>query len=254
MNPSDSMMDDEKFPLPISITKTDFKQFDCEKIDEFLYKNHRYTSIDILAKELTELKKELNQMLLDLVNDDYNDFIDLGKSINDSYDYINYIMNDLNKFKSDLSQYHEKFNQTIENIDKIIENRLFLIKIKTLTKINLLLNDLINNFEISLDSNDCQLKLNQLTGFHLAITNLFKYLQNQSNEFDDFSNPFINNYLIQKISSINLEFKSYLRNCLIKVKQEKNGKELLELLNIYKIIGKEVELISSHNGSTTVGW
>lgn len=240
MDQIDDLMDGEEFPLPVSITKTDFKSFDPENIDEFLFKNHRYTSIDTLNRELKDLSTELNQTLLNLVNDDYDDFINLGKSINSSHDYINYLINDLNKFKIDLVDYHDKFDQTIKTTEEIIANRTILVKIKTLAKINLLLNDLIDNFERSLESSSYN--LNQLTGFFLSITKLFTYLKDQSTEH---VNPFISGYLTNKISSLSLEFKSLLKECTKISKKKNDGEELLELMNIYKILGNESEFIEN---------
>lgn len=98
-------------PYPTSIIQTDFKNFDSDshEIDLFLYKNYRFSSIDSIIKELTELSTNLNQNLLDLVNDDYHDFIDLGKSINDGLDLINAIVEDLKNFEIELVNYYKNF-------------------------------------------------------------------------------------------------------------------------------------------------
>jgi len=231
----------EAFPIPISIVKTNFKQFDSSKIDEFLFSNHRYTSIDVLIKELSQLSLSLNQTLLDLVNHDYNDFISLGKSINNSHDIIYNILNDVSNFKTELMSISSTFDETIDQIDNILTQRKVIIKIKTLTKISVMLNYQIENFENALEKS-VDYSLKQLTGFYLSITNLFNFLTS-SNIAASYTNPWISNYLSHKIASLKLEFLSHLQNLTKTAVQKKDSENILLLVNIYKLLGHESDML-----------
>lgn len=282
----------DDFPYPISINRTDFQKFNQSEIDQFLYSNHRFTLIDLLIKELTKLSDDLNQNLLDLVNTDYGDFIELGKSINGGLDLINLILGDLKNFRLDLINYHTKFGDSYELIDSSLAVRQELIRLKTLAKVNLLLNDQVTNFENALTVEDAEQpvlaagyakvihKLKSLTGWYLSISNLYHFLVSQDTpkpseatvkngaNSDNSSingnntrrasllaisttstgNQFIENYLNNKISSLKFEFKSYLDDVLTTAIRNKKDREvnelILELLNVYKVIGHEEDLLT----------
>lgn len=265
----------DEFPYPTSIIQTDFKNFDSDshEIDLFLYKNYRFSSIDSIIKELTELSTNLNQNLLDLVNDDYHDFIDLGKSINDGLDLINAIVEDLKNFEIELVNYYKKFLDLDNRLYQILQNRKFLNNLKTCIKLNLILHDQITEFDNCMNNqiqeeNNIQ-GLNQLktlTSLYLSINNIEIFLNKfiQLGNIDDVNNsidnndndnnngnhrvnsPFMHNYINNKIASIKLEFKSYLDPLIRKElkKKARNSQIMIELLNIYKLIGEEKSVMS----------
>ncbi|KHC67228.1 hypothetical protein MGS_05637 [Candida albicans P78042] len=265
----------DEFPYPTSIIQTDFKNFDSDshEIDLFLYKNYRFSSIDSIIKELTELSTNLNQNLLDLVNDDYHDFIDLGKSINDGLDLINAIVEDLKNFEIELVNYYKKFSDLDNRLYQILQNRKFLNNLKTCIKLNLILHDQITEFDNCMNNqiqeeNNIQ-GLNQLktlTSLYLSINNIEIFLNKfiQLGNIDDVNNsidnndndnnngnhrvnsPFHDNYINNKIASIKLEFKSYLDQLIRKElkKKARNSQIMIELLNIYKLIGEEKSVMS----------
>ncbi|KGU21839.1 hypothetical protein MGK_05622 [Candida albicans P57055] len=265
----------DEFPYPTSIIQTDFKNFDSDshEIDLFLYKNYRFSSIDSIIKELTELSTNLNQNLLDLVNDDYHDFIDLGKSINDGLDLINAIVEDLKNFEIELVNYYKKFSDLDNRLYQILQNRKFLNNLKTCIKLNLILHDQITEFDNCMNNqiqeeNNIQ-GLNQLktlTSLYLSINNIEIFLNKfiQLGNIDDVNNsidnndndnnngnhrvnsPFHDNYINNKIASIKLEFKSYLDPLIRKElkKKTRNSQIMIELLNIYKLIGEEKSVMS----------
>ncbi|KGQ82861.1 hypothetical protein MEU_05611 [Candida albicans P37005] len=265
----------DEFPYPTSIIQTDFKNFDSDshEIDLFLYKNYRFSSIDSIIKELTELSTNLNQNLLDLVNDDYHDFIDLGKSINDGLDLINAIVEDLKNFEIELVNYYKKFSDLDNRLYQILQNRKFLNNLKTCIKLNLILHDQITEFDNCMNNqiqeeNNIQ-GLNQLktlTSLYLSINNIEIFLNKfiQLGNIDDVNNsidnndndnnngnhrvnsPFHDNYINNKIASIKLEFKSYLDPLIRKElkKKARNSQIMIELLNIYKLIGEEKSVMS----------
>ncbi len=67
-------------PFPKPLNRDSFSAEDFE-IDEFLCSSYQYKTLDDLKGELSTLQKKIKQELVDLVNNDYIDFINLGKSL-----------------------------------------------------------------------------------------------------------------------------------------------------------------------------
>ncbi|CAX39774.1 conserved hypothetical protein [Candida dubliniensis CD36] len=259
----------DEFPYPISIIQTDFKNFNTNnhEIDLFLYKNYRFNNLDSIIKELNQLSQNLNQNLLDLINNDYHEFIELGKSINNGLNLINNIIEDLKNFQIDLiNNYYKKFFKLDNQLFEILQNRQILNNLKTCIKLNLILHDQIIEFDNCINNiNNNQLieNLNQLkilTSLYLSINNieifLNKFIQlsninNDNHNKNYFNSPFHDNYINNKISSIKLEFKSFLdqliRKELNQKKNLRNSQMIFELLNIYKLIGEEKNIMNIIN-------
>lgn len=134
------------FPYPVSISRDDFQGATIEA-DAFLFKNHRFTSVDSLIKDLTQLSNSLSQELLDLVNNDYNDFIELGKSINGGLDLINSIKVDLKSFNAELLSLKTSLISSRDTASQALHHRKLLLELKSTIKLVLLLNEQVNNFE-----------------------------------------------------------------------------------------------------------
>ena len=262
----------DEFPYPISIIQTDFKNFNTNnhEIDLFLYKNYRFNNLDTIIKELNQLSQNLNQNLLDLINNDYHEFIELGKSINNGLNLINNIIEDLKNFQIDLiNNYYKKFFKLDNQLFEILQNRQILNNLKTCIKLNLILHDQIIEFDNCINDNNInnnnQLieNLNQLkilTSLYLSINNieifLNKFIQlsninNDNHNKNYFNSPFHDNYINNKISSIKLEFKSFLDQLIRKELNQKkilrNSQMIFELLNIYKLIGEEKNIMNIIN-------
>ncbi|CAK9436426.1 uncharacterized protein LODBEIA_P09840 [Lodderomyces beijingensis] len=229
----------EEFPFPVSIVATNFKgEFKQEHIDHFLYKNHRFTSLDILIKDLKKLSSQLNQNLLDLVNHDYNDFIKLGKSINGGSDLISSISEDLKNFKNELTRLSDKFSTMDDMVREALETRQALIDVKTNLKLSLLMHDQIQLFDACVKEDKMSAEqLRKVTGVYLSIMNIEEYLQ-RSGEFKvEGRTHFEEQYVQSKISSIFLEFKSYLQETADKNRTERDGDLALEIAKINTVLG-----------------
>ena len=104
-----------------------------------------------------------------------------------------------------------------------------------------------------------------LTSLYLSINNIEIFLNKfiQLGNIDDVNNsidnndndnnngnhrvnsPFHDNYINNKIASIKLEFKSYLDQLIRNLqKKTRNSQIMIELLNIYKLIGEEKSVMS----------
>lgn len=232
----DKDMEIESFPYPVTVNRQDFQnelidQFD---VDQFLFKNHRFTSIDSLIKDLTNLLNELNTELLNLVNENYNEFINLGKSIDGSLDLINFLKIDLKNFNNDLVNFNENLSKSRNLVENCLNEKKHLQVLKIKIKLLLLLNDQINNFENLLKIDD-ENKLNNLTSLYLSINKLSTYLNNSNS---------LEKSLMNKLVSIKFEFKSYLDNLSSKLISNKNNDLLLQILNIYKIIDHQSDFLN----------
>ncbi|EMG48809.1 hypothetical protein SBY92_004085 [Candida maltosa Xu316] len=240
----------DEFPYPVSIIGTDFKNFNQDEIDTFLFTKHRFNSLDSLIKDLTTLHTNLNENLLNLVNEDYADFIKLGKSItlDREEDLITCILEDLKDFKFEMMGYLNRFDGLDIKIKVFLENRERLVSLKTFAKLNLILHDQLIEFDhlINVEDEDelTNVVFKKLTSLYISIINISSFL----NDNDDYGCLFNNNYVKNKIGSISLEFKSFLdqliKKELKKSKTNRNSNLIFELLNVYKLIGKETDLLS----------
>lgn len=245
----------EDFPYPVTIAREDFQNDDSSEFvpDHFLYENHRFTQIQPLILDLTTLSKNLNQELLDLVNNDYNDFIRLGKSIDGSLELINNILVSVNNFGLDLHQSRANFVDSLDLVRSSLGYKKRMEALKTKIKLSLLLNDSISNFEVLLNyevsenaPNYHQLvvdKLRNLTSLFLSFTNLYSLLTQDENTE---AILFVSNMKV-KILSLKFEFKAYMDEVLeahLKADHGRNGDVMLALLNVYKVTGHEADFFA----------
>ncbi|RCK62675.1 Conserved oligomeric Golgi complex subunit 2 [Candida viswanathii] len=244
----------DEFPYPNSIIGTDFKNFssDFNEIDEFLYINHRFNSLDSLIKDLNHLSTSLNETLLNLVNDEYNDFINLGKSINSGNELIELLLQDLQNFKYDLIEYYKKFDKIDQELEVVLKNRQVLMNLKTVSKLNLIIHDQMMEFDnlISELSGVDIKSFKKLTSLYISMNNIVKFLTNFTRDQEEIGDClFHENYITNKIGSIRLEFKSYLDQLIKKAlnkkdKTDRDSNLMLELLKVYELIGKQEDVLS----------
>lgn len=164
----DILNGNDGFPLLNQVSKESFsgnieniikeKKEDGFNVDDFLYKNFRFNSLNSLYKELSTLNSGLNDELLNLVNEDYHDFIKLGKSINNEnfVSILNTIKYNVNNYKKILEiqqkeNFQKNYNQIKEGLK--IKRKIFFLKNQVL-EIIVILNKLISNFQSILNSKD----------------------------------------------------------------------------------------------------
>ncbi|CUM64608.1 uncharacterized protein PRCAT00002216001 [Priceomyces carsonii] len=229
---------DESFPYPTTISRSEFQEFNDHNIDDFLYEHHRFSSIDSLIRELEELSHGLNKELLDLVNNEYSGFIELGKSINGGLELINSIKVDLNNFRNDLVSANETLKHSVDAVDTGLQKRRYLTKFKLLLNLSILVNDQITSFESLLQFNCSSLK--SMVSLYLSILKQFEFIKE---ELPD--NTFIK-HLNTRVSSIKLELRSFLDDRLMTLNQNRNEKkvEIFQLQTIYDVLGARSEFLS----------
>ncbi|KAM9923891.1 hypothetical protein OXX59_004912 [Metschnikowia pulcherrima] len=170
----------EEFPYPVNITREDFADVAHFDPDEFLFKNHRYTSLDSLLADLRSLSKALNQDLLDLVNNEYTNFIQLGQSIGGCLELIDNLSVEIRKFKTSLGQTLADFEDSSATAAAVVQHKRSLNLLKNKVKLILVLNEQCVSFETLLGLNVAeraadrlQQKLHTLTTLHLSISKIY---------------------------------------------------------------------------------
>lgn len=209
------------------------------QVDEFLFKNYRFSSIDLLIKELTSLNKLLDDELIELINANFNDFIRLGTSLNGSMNHINMINNQLVAFNNNLGKLNLLFESLNENFSDLLNFNYKILIIRF--KINNLsfINNLINNFENYLNFVSSNLNVE-----NSMIIDNFKQLINLFVNIDKLielnQHQLIN---VKKFNSLLFELKSLMKqyNQLVKSSDISNkSQQLFDLFNFMKILqGKE---------------
>lgn len=183
MELSDSDSIDHAFPYPVNITRDDFAKPGVFDADAFLHKNHRYTSLDSLLADLTLLSKSLNQDLLDLVNEEYTNFIKLGQSIGQCSELIDNTAVEVGRFKAVVEQVAGDFATSAAATHRVLEHKRQLNLLKNKAKLILLLHEQCTSFEtlLALDvantsSRHLQAKLATLATLYLSVTKIFSML------------------------------------------------------------------------------
>lgn len=131
--------EDEAFPYPNRITRDTFLKdlhVDPENptqsianikeipfdVDKFLYEHYRYSQLDELQKELKALVTELDQELFDMVNNDYFDFINLGKTLDGGEELVDQLRGDVSKYKKKLVDEDAKLKISKEHVEKSLSD------------------------------------------------------------------------------------------------------------------------------------
>lgn len=169
-----------------------------ENIDEFLSTNYRFESIDSLIKELSTLNDQLNAELIELVNGNFNEFVNLSLSLGGSSHIINSIQTTLSSFDTNLSKLITKFGDVDTQIQSILQFQDDLMAIKYKIHMIKLANNMINNLNLFILSFGLDVEINSYKIVTNLILNIRKLL---------FDHPAIN---LKKFNSLLFEFKQIL--------------------------------------------
>lgn len=132
-------LEDEEFPFPKKITRESFLsdlQIDSSNpaqsilkinqikfnVDQFLFDHYRFTSLEDLQSELSALLKELDQELFNLVNNDYFDFINLGKSLEGGESLVDRLRVDVSKYRKRLTDESHRLEESKEVVESSVDN------------------------------------------------------------------------------------------------------------------------------------
>ncbi|GMM29092.1 hypothetical protein DAMA08_018080 [Martiniozyma asiatica (nom. inval.)] len=220
---------------------------------EFLLKHYKYWSLNDLSLGLNDLLQELDKELINLVNNNYLQYINLGKSIDGSLDMIHDIKIDLKKYSKELINENDQINKDNEQIILLKHQNEKLQKLKFLTEKLIQLGELIECLEalltkfditniksreeklinkISIHGNKTQMLI-ELTGLWIAIGRLFQLLLKEKIIFES---PIMSLYG-KKMNGLKLEYAGLMKSHLdyLKTEHSDSGKnEFFEILKIYK--------------------
>lgn len=234
----------EDFPYPLTITRDGFADDLLFDPDTFLYTNHRFTSLDSLIDDLSTLSKTLNQDLLDLVNEEYTNFIQLGQSIGGCLEQINNISLDMSRFSGVLDQSLGDFTSLSATADSALLHKKRLNLLKNKIKLILLVHEQCTSFDtlLGLDVGDTSpdrlvAKLSTLATLYLSVTKIFSVLMEAS--VDDELCVFYEKVVKTKVVSMKFEFKLYMDELMGISKKDPAayGTLILQLLHVYRVTG-----------------
>lgn len=240
----------DEFPYPLTITRNAFADNADFDPDTFLYTNHRFTSLDSLISDLTTLSKTLNQDLLDLVNEEYSKFIQLGMSIDGCLEQINNISLDVGKFNGLLDQSLEDFTNSSAVSEKALNHKKRLNLLKNRVKLVMLLHEQCSSFEtlLGLDVGNVKpehlmAKLSTLATLYLSVTKIHAILTESP---DVEQSVFFEKVVKTKVVSLKFEFKLYLDELFTIAKSDSNayGALTLRLLHVYRVTGHSSDLLA----------
>ena len=206
-------------------------------VDDFLFDNHRFTSLDVLVKDLEALFQQLNAELLNIVNNDFDEFIKLGKSIDGGMELISGILHELKLFNKACSATKSKMMNSLESTEKSLQAKLQLVQIKNNVKLCILLTLQLDNFEQLLEYDDPKRDLcnhiKSLTTIYLLVNKLWRILSNSDSAYVA--------SLKVKVVNLGLEYKHYLLE--VAKKSPEDGEVMLQLMRVFSVIDSEGELL-----------
>lgn len=174
-------------------------------VDHELYTDNRYIQLDVLTRELRQELDSLNQQLRQLVNDSFDEFVLLGKSINlDTTDDADgpdlpLIRQELTHYATTVKQKQQLIATLAETARLVVDHRRKLMELKTEAKMGLVINDMVATFEKLLaDPNGSAV---QLIGVFLSIKLTFARLG---------ANLRVANILRPKLTLITQEFNGFV--------------------------------------------
>lgn len=179
-----------------------------DDVDQFLIKNYRYDSIDMLVHDLSQLNGQLNEELIELINQNFKQFIDLSSNLKHSEQMIQSMSVSLDGFNHLLARVIQKFDHVLALVEerRAVTESLEYYKF-TIHSI-LLVNSLIGNLELLLSASgpESSEPVAPLTLDHIKLTvNLVLKIHNLIRVIN---HPVINTI---KFRGLLREFEGYLK-------------------------------------------
>lgn len=251
--------DEEGFPFPQRITREAFRQglngggdgdgdggehnddavFD---VDKFLFDHYRFTLLDDSEHELTQLLKEVDQELFDLLNNDYYDFINLGKTLDGGEGLVDRLRISVAKYQKKLNNETRKLDESSRHVTSALENLSELNKLKIHANNMILLDKFVNDFETllsqSINSDHTRKKkpmggvplLKHLTSLYLTISKLLK-------SFPPYL-PFVESKS-DKLETLRSEYIGLLDDFIQRIDGTQPPEDVHTVLRIYTVVGEE---------------
>ncbi|MCJ1321827.1 hypothetical protein MMC15_007172 [Xylographa vitiligo] len=138
--------DDTSLPYPKPLARSAFLTPDFSPTVFLSSLRNRHQTLEDLRSELRTRSQELNKALLDLVNDNYQDFLGLGGSLRGGEEKVEEVRVGLLGFKREVDTLKDKVEGRLEEVGGLLEERRAIAKEvrtgKALLEIDLRLEDL----------------------------------------------------------------------------------------------------------------
>ncbi|KAK2882559.1 hypothetical protein FQN49_000244 [Arthroderma sp. PD_2] len=120
---SDNDLNDDNLPFPKPISRTSFLTPDFDAATFLSSLSNRHQSLADLQTELRELSESLNKELLDLVNENYQEFLSLGAALNGGQDKIEEVRAGLLGFQRNVQNIKEQFEARKKEIRESLDDK-----------------------------------------------------------------------------------------------------------------------------------
>lgn len=148
----------EDLPKPKQIEREAFngKEF---KVDEFLYQYHNYQSLEDLQKQLRKWKQILEQELIDVINEDYKQFVELGQSLSGGESTVDNVKVQLSSFQRQVSSVQQSLEANRSDIGQLLDEKKRLVIMQGECKKLLIWNKQLKDIEQCIDKQDVEIEL-----------------------------------------------------------------------------------------------
>jgi len=120
---SDFDADDATLPFPKPLDRSTFLASDFDATAFLSSLSNRFQTLEDLQTELRELNQSLNKELVDLVNDNYQDFLSLGQALSGGEERIEDIRVGLLAFQRDIKSVRDKIETRRNEAAELLEQK-----------------------------------------------------------------------------------------------------------------------------------
>lgn len=149
---SDSDFDDNDstLPFPKPLARSTFLEPDFDPTIFLANLSDRYQTLDDLRNELRDLSQSLSKELLDLVNDNFQDFLSLGSTLRGGEEKVEGIRVGLLSFQRDLTSVRDNVEQRHTAVATLVSERRNIMKDVEIGRSLLEISEKIEDLETSL--------------------------------------------------------------------------------------------------------
>lgn len=125
---SDFDGNESSLPFPKPLSRSVFLEPDFDPTTFLASLSDRHQTLNDLRHELQELNQSLNKELLDLVNDNYQDFLSLGSTLRGGEEKVEEVRVSLLSFQRDLTSVRENVDRRREDVTAMVDEKRKLMK------------------------------------------------------------------------------------------------------------------------------
>ena len=117
-------IDEDNLELPSAkqIERSSFSVPDFD-VDEFLAGYHQYQTLEDIQDQLRTWTRSLEQELVDLINEDYGQFVGLGMSLAEGKPKVQDIKVEILGFQQEIKQVQKKLETSAKETDSLIQEK-----------------------------------------------------------------------------------------------------------------------------------